>query len=537
MAKDLFGNLLGWATGGWSPFINEGDIQNRRLKEDENSRQNQELELRKRNQKLLEDENARRGHIETFNNLLKVAGGTAPDTPEHDAVVDALMKHPMMPDDYKATMMQVRDSRRKAIGNEIANNTGLKSPFFVPTTQFDMNSQSGSVTPDYFSQIQKNPNYTPPASLWGNTMNFGDNRSDAYAALAELRRQKKEESEAKIKELEALTQPKANELNSRAGYNNSRSIFTDARTNQTNLRTPVEIEEIQSKIQRNNIQKDAYGNPITIDQQTGTATPIQGIQQKTEKTQKAQTENKDVEAVLKDVMKDMSLWGASFDESGNEIKIPTLAEVDGVRARLNRIGYDLVGENGTQFVDNWGPINTPAKKPTYRIIKLDEQGMPTKEALQSSGENGSGNIINSFNNRELLRDPYASELEYFKKNPSVAGMATEDDRVILNPYSGPGINKDAVIKNESVRIFMKKNKIVPDFSLTTQQLNKFKGTEYEKNELELKRSIVARILSGDPSAGDVTQEQRKYADYVKHLIGSAQDPNNAVESVAKKWGF
>jgi hypothetical protein len=34
-----------------------------------------------------------------------------------------------------------------------------------------------------------------------------------------------------------------------------------------------------------------------------------------------------------------------------------------------------------------------------------------------------------------MRKPYAGELDYFKNNPSVAGMATEDNKVILNPYS------------------------------------------------------------------------------------------------------
>ena len=32
-------------------------------------------------------------------------------------------------------------------------------------------------------------------------------------------------------------------------------------------------------------------------------------------------------------------------------------------------------------------------------------------------------------------DLYEGEDKYFKENPHVAGMAAEDDRIIMNPYS------------------------------------------------------------------------------------------------------
>ena len=55
--------------------------------------------------------------------------------------------------------------------------------------------------------------------------------------------------------------------------------------------------------------------------------------------------------------------------------------------------------------------------------------------------------------QSLVREPYASELDYFKKNPSVSGMATEDNKVILNPYSNlkPEEYK-AVVINETARL-------------------------------------------------------------------------------------
>ena len=42
-----------------------------------------------------------------------------------------------------------------------------------------------------------------------------------------------------------------------------------------------------------------------------------------------------------------------------------------------------------------------------------------------------------------IRDPFASELDYFKKNPTVSGMATEDNKIILNPYAK--LNKEEFI--------------------------------------------------------------------------------------------
>ena len=34
-----------------------------------------------------------------------------------------------------------------------------------------------------------------------------------------------------------------------------------------------------------------------------------------------------------------------------------------------------------------------------------------------------------------MRDPFKGELDYFRKNPSVAGMATKDNKIIINPFT------------------------------------------------------------------------------------------------------
>lgn len=118
-----------------------------------------------------------------------------------------------------------------------------------------------------------------------------------------------------------------------------------------------------------------------------------------------------------------------------------------------------------------------------------------------------------------IREPFESELRFFKKRPEVAGMATEDNKIILNPFSK--ISKEeqkAVANNEAMRLFMKVAKIAPEFKLTPEQSSFFKGTEYEKDPVAARQTILARILSGDPSAKNVTEEQKQAAqDFLKYL--------------------
>jgi hypothetical protein len=116
-----------------------------------------------------------------------------------------------------------------------------------------------------------------------------------------------------------------------------------------------------------------------------------------------------------------------------------------------------------------------------------------------------------------MRKPYASELKYFKKNANVAGMATEDNRVILNPYSN--LNPDqyqSVAVNEASRIMMRQPEFKPDFELTNQQKNFLDTTTYRNaTEDERRATIAARILSGDSSAGVATSEQNMFVDRLK----------------------
>lgn len=108
----------------------------------------------------------------------------------------------------------------------------------------------------------------------------------------------------------------------------------------------------------------------------------------------------------------------------------------------------------------------------------------------------------------LQRDPYESEVEYFKKNPHVAGMATEDEKVIFNPFSKViPKHSDSIYKNEASRIYMKKNGMRPDYEITEDQKKRFEG--YGSPQ-DVKETIVGRGISGDESSGDLTEHQRKF---------------------------
>jgi hypothetical protein len=111
------------------------------------------------------------------------------------------------------------------------------------------------------------------------------------------------------------------------------------------------------------------------------------------------------------------------------------------------------------------------------------------------------------------------EDEYFKANPHVTGMAADDDKIIMNPYSKLKDNeKQAVMMNEAARVHMR-NKLIeaPNYELTLAQAAKFGS--YSQDPNDVKQTIAARILSGDPSAGDVTPEQQAYVAKLRQFMG------------------
>lgn len=130
------------------------------------------------------------------------------------------------------------------------------------------------------------------------------------------------------------------------------------------------------------------------------------------------------------------------------------------------------------------------------------------------------NPIDALVEKYGIRKPYQSELDFFKKRPEVAGMATEDFKIILNPFSSNTRDEqNAVAQNEALRLFMREQNIVPQFSLTKKQKSMFKNTEYGSDEDSLKQSIISRYLTGDPSVGDMNQEQKDFAQQILKMLG------------------
>ncbi len=117
------------------------------------------------------------------------------------------------------------------------------------------------------------------------------------------------------------------------------------------------------------------------------------------------------------------------------------------------------------------------------------------------------------------RNPNESEDEYFKKNPHVTGMAADDNKIIINPYSSlSDKEKQAVILNEAARVHMRTGMVKPPrFALTPKQEREF--AHYSPNPEDRAATVAARILSGDPSALKPTSEQMDYVDYLRAFMG------------------
>jgi len=132
-----------------------------------------------------------------------------------------------------------------------------------------------------------------------------------------------------------------------------------------------------------------------------------------------------------------------------------------------------------------------------------------------------------------VRPPYPGEDAFFKTRPEVGGMAAEDGKITINPYSKLSDDeKSSVAHNEAVRLWMRDKKPKLPFSVSQRQKQAFANTEYGKDENALKETIIARILSGDPSAL-AEEDQLSIADGILKQIKGSQEarpktPYNAI---------
>jgi hypothetical protein len=124
-----------------------------------------------------------------------------------------------------------------------------------------------------------------------------------------------------------------------------------------------------------------------------------------------------------------------------------------------------------------------------------------------------------------IRKPFSGEDAFFKSRPEVGGMAAEDGKIVLNPYSPlKDQEKAQVAKNEAIRLWMKDNKPKIQFDVNDKQMQSFAGTEYGSNPQALKETIVARILTGDPSAQASKDQVAAANEIMRKITQSIQKP-------------
>ena len=119
----------------------------------------------------------------------------------------------------------------------------------------------------------------------------------------------------------------------------------------------------------------------------------------------------------------------------------------------------------------------------------------------------------------VRQDLFPGENDYFRKNPHVTGMAAEDNRIIMNPYSTlTDAEKQAVMMNEAARVHMRVGNFdAPRFVLTPEQEKAFSG--YSANPEDRLSTVAARLLSNDPSALTPTPEQTEYVQRLRKFMG------------------
>ena len=136
-----------------------------------------------------------------------------------------------------------------------------------------------------------------------------------------------------------------------------------------------------------------------------------------------------------------------------------------------------------------------------------------------------------------IRKPFAGEDKFFKGRPDVGGMAAEDGKIVLNPYSSlKEQEKMQVAKNEAIRLWIRDNKPELPFEVTKEQSKAFSKTEYGSNPQALKETIVARVLTGDPSAM-ATPEQQSFANKLMGKITQSTQKPTITQSIMSAMGM
>lgn len=194
----------------------------------------------------------------------------------------------------------------------------------------------------------------------------------------------------------------------------------------------------------------------------------------------------------------------------------TLKRPDGKVSTELSIEVSIDGEE--MLIPSLVPTLTPGE-----IDLLLSGSRPTNEIINKAVEHAEGRKEGGLgffreSPKYNTREPSDSEDKFFKNNIGVAGRADfESNTIVLNPYTKLNYEQQrAVMKNEASRLAIRENKLIPSFSITDEQTKQF---ENYGDENSIRETIVGRIVSGDPSALNITPEQEEFAEKIKKLIG------------------
>ena len=138
--------------------------------------------------------------------------------------------------------------------------------------------------------------------------------------------------------------------------------------------------------------------------------------------------------------------------------------------------------------------------------------MPDNKTAKEFAKKRASDQLFGFKIRTKL---FPGEDKFFSDRKEVAGMAAEDNTIILNPYSPLSKQQlGSVAQNEALRLKMRKEDFTPSIDITDEQKAFFKGSEYENDPKAMRQTIFARIYSGDSSAMATPEQKQAFNKYL-----------------------
>lgn len=170
---------------------------------------------------------------------------------------------------------------------------------------------------------------------------------------------------------------------------------------------------------------------------------------------------------------------------------------------MTEYSFDMDGREMPSIIPNMHPAEINYIRETGNIS--DGAYATAISFANKRAKQGMSPFVNGVNSTRPL---YEGESKFFRNNPNVAGMASEDNEVLINHFSPLSEKeKNAVFKNESIRRNFNMNG-VPNISLTREQEANLAGTSYSNASNQNRvATTLARIMSGDPSGGIPTISQ------------------------------